>query len=62
MDGNSVTVAATDTTEPEQPIPVTLTLTGWKCPTCGGGVAPFIQRCPCTPPSPQWDDWWNTLY
>lgn len=21
---------------------------GWQCPTCGGGVAPWVQRCPCT--------------
>jgi len=22
---------------------------GWKCPCCGGGVAPGVERCPCTP-------------
>jgi hypothetical protein len=22
---------------------------GWICPACGGGVAPQIERCPCTP-------------
>ena len=21
--------------------------TGWLCPACGGGNAPFVQRCPC---------------
>jgi len=20
---------------------------GWTCPTCGGGVAPTVIRCPC---------------
>ena len=24
-------------------------LMGWKCPCCGGGVAPGVERCPCTP-------------
>lgn len=23
--------------------------TGWVCPVCGGGVGPFVQRCPCRP-------------
>lgn len=22
---------------------------GWTCPKCGGGVSPFVDRCPCTP-------------
>ncbi len=22
---------------------------GWKCPICNGGVAPGVERCPCTP-------------
>lgn len=22
---------------------------GWTCPKCGGGNAPHVQRCPCTP-------------
>lgn len=20
---------------------------GWKCPVCGSGVAPGVERCPC---------------
>ncbi len=24
-------------------------LLGWKCPNCGGGVAPGVTRCPCVP-------------
>lgn len=20
---------------------------GWRCPVCGGGVAPWLSRCPC---------------
>jgi hypothetical protein len=23
--------------------------TGWLCPACGRGNAPFVQRCPCKP-------------
>ena len=26
--------------------------TGWRCPACGGGNAPWVGRCPCTPPPP----------
>jgi hypothetical protein len=22
-------------------------LTGWLCPRCGGGVAPWLAQCPC---------------
>lgn len=22
---------------------------GWRCPVCGAGNAPFVQRCSCTP-------------
>jgi hypothetical protein len=25
----------------------TVQQTGWLCPACGGGNAPFVQRCPC---------------
>jgi len=21
--------------------------TGWICPICGGGVSPYIDKCPC---------------
>lgn len=21
--------------------------TGWVCPICGAGLAPWVQRCPC---------------
>ena len=24
-------------------------LYGWVCPSCGGGCAPGVNRCPCTP-------------
>lgn len=24
-------------------------LMGWTCPTCGGGVSPLVDRCPCKP-------------
>lgn len=24
-------------------------LMGWVCPKCNGGVAPGVDRCPCTP-------------
>jgi hypothetical protein len=27
----------------------TVQQTGWLCPACGGGNAPFVQRCPCKP-------------
>ena len=31
-------------------------LVGWKCPVCGSGVAPGVERCPCmhqvTPQAP----------
>lgn len=20
---------------------------GWVCPVCGGGVSPYLQKCPC---------------
>jgi hypothetical protein len=27
---------------------------GWTCPVCGGGVAPWLSRCPCVPePKPK---------
>lgn len=28
-------------------------LVGWTCPACGGGLSPFVSRCPCIPlPAP----------
>jgi hypothetical protein len=24
-------------------------LQGWQCPACGGGLSPFVNRCPCVP-------------
>lgn len=32
--------------------PLPAPVRGWTCPTCGGGVAPFVSRCPCTPVGP----------
>lgn len=32
---------------------------GWICPSCGGGVAPDVKRCPCKPinyPTPWFPD------
>ena len=26
--------------------------TGWRCPVCGGGNAPWVGRCPCTAAGP----------
>lgn len=36
--------------QPVQPPAVTWNVTGWKCPSCGAGVAPFMPYCPhCAP-------------
>lgn len=34
---------------PVSPQAAPLQFTGWVCPVCGGGVGPFVQRCPCRP-------------
>jgi hypothetical protein len=36
-------VSASDTVHAQLPA------MGWRCPICGGGVAPWAQRCPCMP-------------
>ena len=40
---------------PAQPVSIhsPVTLVGWRCPSCQGGVSPFATRCPCVPlPAP----------
>lgn len=34
-------------------------LMGWVCPKCNGGVAPGVDRCPCTP-VPYYGGYWTT--
>jgi len=39
--------------------------TGWICPVCGKGVAPWLSNCPCTPTyyysgwQPLQQGWWQ---
>jgi len=33
---------------PECHLYVKPVLYGWLCPACGGGVSPFVSKCPCT--------------
>lgn len=40
---------ATDTNPKEQKPPEpTQGTSGWRCPVCGRGNAPFVSQCPCT--------------
>ena len=44
---------------------ITTTPVGWTCPRCGGGVAPGIDRCPCTvsvPVTLPLKPWWYIPY
>lgn len=33
---------------------ITVKRIGWRCPVCGGGNAPTVTRCPCTPTLVVW--------
>lgn len=37
------------------PATITITQTGWRCPNCGMGVAPFMPYCPNCYPKKQPD-------
>jgi hypothetical protein len=37
------------TTITPAPTPIGITPTGWLCPACGRGNAPFVSLCPCKP-------------
>ena len=34
--------------------PFVAPMTGWICPVCGRGNAPFTSSCPCVPPPPMY--------
>lgn len=32
-----------------EPIEPKVVMHGWLCPACGGGVSPYVTKCPCVP-------------
>ena len=40
MDGRQIDTSKSFTINPP-------TQTGWVCPICGAGLAPWVSRCPC---------------
>lgn len=50
LPGDTGSVPVTPTTPPHQPPGLFPHQQGWKCPSCGAGVAPWQSVCPACRP------------